>query len=107
MKTAFWLMFTAFARRLSYLFRLKRLKLNFLLVFIGIIGAIALSTPLPIPATEVRLTTTIPRSERAVLFYFDGLHPEAIERFDLPNLKRLQAEGTTVEKAVMTGDTSP
>ncbi|MDJ0632828.1 MAG: sulfatase-like hydrolase/transferase [Xenococcaceae cyanobacterium MO_188.B29] len=105
MKTAFWLMFTAFLRRLSYLFRLKRLKLNFLLVllvFIGIIGAIALSNPLPIPATEVKLATILPQADRAVLFYFDGLHPEAIDRFNLPNLKRLQAEGTTVEKAIMT-----
>ena len=41
-------------------------------------------------------------AERAVLFYFDGLHPDAIERLDLPNLKVLQAEGTTVEEAVMT-----
>ena len=39
--------------------------------------------------------------KRAVLFYFDGLHPEAIERLNLPNLKRLQAEGTTVKDAVM------
>lgn len=42
-----------------------------------------------------------PRAERAVLFYFDGLHPDAIDRFNLSNLKRLQAEGTTVEEAVM------
>lgn len=55
-----------------------------------------------VPATQLKLATTIPTAERAVLFYFDGLHPEAIERFNLPNLKRLQAEGTTVETAIMT-----
>lgn len=41
-------------------------------------------------------------ADRAVLFYFDGLHPDAIEKLDLPNLKALKAEGTTVEDAVMT-----
>ena len=60
---------------------------------------------------DTKLATTIPKAERAVLFYFDGLHPDAIAqrlgraesaRFDLPNLKRLQAEGTTVETAIMT-----
>ena len=55
------------------------------------------------PAAEPKLATTfLPQAERAVLFYFDGLHPDAIERFNLPNLKRLQAEGTSVEEAIMT-----
>ncbi len=45
---------------------------------------------------------TFSSSERAVLFYFDGLHPDAIERLDLPNLKRLQAQGTKIETAIMT-----
>lgn len=47
------------------------------------------------------LSQTASLAERAVLFYFDGLHPEAIDRFNLPNLKRLRAEGTWVEDAVM------
>ena len=106
MKASLWFVFKAWWRELSCLVRRKRLKLNFL-IFITIIGSIALSNALPVPATEAKLATTISQTDRAVLFYFDGLHPEAIERFDLPNLKRLQAEGTTVEKAVMTGDTSP
>ena len=71
-------------------------NLNFL-ISVVIVTAIAISITLPVPATE----TTHTKAERAVLFYFDGLHPDAIERFDLPNLKRLQAEGTAVETAIM------
>ena len=41
-------------------------------------------------------------AERAVLYYFDGLHPEAIERLDLPVLQRLKRECASVETAVMT-----
>lgn len=66
------------------------------------LGAIALLISLPAPVTKAESATASNKAERAVLFYFDGLHPDAIARFDLPNLKRLQAEGTTVEKAIMT-----
>ena len=79
--------------------RLKRLRANFW-GFIIVVGAIALLNSLPAPANEVNPTTIA--TERAVLFYFDGLHPDAIARFNLPNLKQLQTEGTTVEQAIMT-----
>jgi len=49
-----------------------------------------------------RSVQAVEPADRAVLFYFDGLHPDAIDRLDLPNLKKLKAEGTTVEEAVMT-----
>ena len=39
----------------------------------------------------------VPRASRAVLFYFDGLHPEAIDRLDLPNLTALRDAGASVE----------
>ena len=81
--------------------RIKRLKIYFL-IFVVALGAIALLTSPPISATEAEPATASNKAERAVLFYFDGLHPEAIERFNLPNLKQLQAEGTTVEQAIMT-----
>jgi Sulfatase len=44
---------------------------------------------------------SVDTAKRAVLFYIDGLHPEALDRFDLPNLKRLCAEGTQVANAIM------
>ena len=47
------------------------------------------------------LSAATPRAERAVLFYFDGLHPDAIDRLDLPNLKALRDGGTSVDDAVM------
>lgn len=81
--------------------RRRKPRINFL-IFIVTLGAIALLNTLPIPATEAELAIAPAKAERAVLFYFDGLHPDAIERFDLPNLKRLQAEGTTVENTIMT-----
>lgn len=81
--------------------RLKRLRANFW-GFIILVGAIALLNSLPAPANEAKPTTTTVKAERAVLFYFDGLHPDAIARFNLSNLKRLQVEGTTVEQAIMT-----
>ena len=40
-------------------------------------------------------------AKRAVLYYFDGLHPDAIDRLDLPVLKDLQAQCTSVDEAVM------
>ena len=52
--------------------------------------------------TAIPSAQAVQPAERAVLFYFDGLHPDAIERLDLPNLKRLKAEGTSVDDAVMT-----
>ena len=42
-----------------------------------------------------------PRAERAVLYYFDGLHPAAIDRFGLPTLQRLKRECASVADAVM------
>ena len=81
--------------------RLRKLKLN-ISIFAIAVGVIALLHTSPAPATEAEPATTTAQVERAVLFYFDGLHPDAIERFNLPNLKRLQAEGTTVERAIMT-----
>lgn len=60
-------------------------------------------------ALALGLTTVMPAeapavspAERAVLYYFDGLHPEAIERLALPTLQGLQRECTSVEDAVMT-----
>ena len=88
-------------RKLSFLVSKEKLKRNFS-IFISSTVAIALLNTSPVPANENKLATTLPQAERAVLFYFDGLHPDAIERFNLPNLKRLQAEGTTVEQAIMT-----
>ena len=79
---------------------LEKLRINFL-VFVITVSAIAILNILPAPANETGLATTV-STKRAVLFYFDGLHPDAIERFNLPNLKQLQAEGTTVEQAIMT-----
>lgn len=81
--------------------KLRRLRIN-ILKFAIAVGVIALLHISPAPANEARSATTIAQAERAVLFYFDGLHPDAIARFNLPNLKRLQAEGTTVERAIMT-----
>ena len=78
---------------------LLRIRINFL-IFIVVAAAIAILNTSFVTATET--ATTSARVERAVLFYFDGLHPDAIERLNLPNLKRLQAEGTTVERAIMT-----
>ena len=40
-------------------------------------------------------------AKRAVLYYFDGLHPDAIDRLNLPVLKDLQAQCTRVGEAVM------
>ena len=79
--------------------KLKKLKIHFL-IFVITVGAILI--PIQTLATKAEPATAPNKAERAVLFYFDGLHPDAIERFDLPNLKRLQAEGTTVEQAIMT-----
>lgn len=93
--------FKALWHGFSSLFRQKKLIRN-LLLFIAFTGAVIyFSNASPVSATQTKLAT-IPRAERAVLFYFDGLHPDAIERFNLPNLKRLQKEGTTVETAMMT-----
>ena len=78
----------------------RKLKLNFFR-FIVVVIAIALWNSSPLLATEAESNTATPIAERAVLFYFDGLHPDAIERFDLPNLKQLQAEGTSVDRAIM------
>lgn len=60
------------------------------------LGVLALGLSAPVDAAAAT-----PRAERAVLFYFDGLHPDAIDRLDLPNLKDLRAGGTDVEDAVM------
>ncbi|MGB3695079.1 MAG: hypothetical protein WA999_20390 [Spirulinaceae cyanobacterium] len=81
--------------------KLRRLRIN-LLKFAITVGIIAVLQILPAPANEAELATTTAQVERAVLFYFDGLHPDAIARFNLPNLQKLQAEGTTVEQAIMT-----
>ena len=78
----------------------QKLKQNFAR-FIIVVVAIALWNS-ALLATETEPNTALPTAERAVLFYFDGLHPDAIERFNLPNLKQLQAQGTTVEQAIMT-----
>ena len=78
----------------------QKLKINFFR-FIIVVVAIALWNSFPLLATKAEQNTAPPTAERAVLFYFDGLHPDAIERFNLPNLKQLQAEGTTVEQAIM------
>ncbi len=40
-------------------------------------------------------------AERAVLYYFDGLHPDAIDRLDLPVLKELRTQCASVREAVM------
>ena len=39
----------------------------------------------------------IPAARRVVLFYFDGLHPEAIDRLNLPTLRALRDAGASVE----------
>lgn len=86
---------------LSFLIKKRRLIIIFL-CFIVLSKALPyLSSLSPVSATEA-MTVASPQARRAVLFYFDGLHPDAIERLDLPNLKRLQAQGTTVETAIMT-----
>ncbi len=61
------------------------------------ITAVALSI-----STMPQSVHAVEAADRAVLFYFDGLHPDAIEKLDLPNLKALKAEGTAVEDAIMT-----
>ncbi len=88
-------------KALVWLVQPKKFTVNFL-ISIALVGMLATLHISPVPATETEPARTSPQAERAVLFYFDGLHPEAIERFNLPNLKRLQAEGTTVETAIMT-----
>lgn len=100
MKVFLWLLFKALRCRFNFIVRQKRFTTKFLLCIS--IGAIATLNISPTPATEAQIATASPKAERAVLFYSDGLHPDAIERFDLPNLKRLQTEGTTVETAIMT-----
>ncbi len=98
----FWFPFKALFRAFSFLTKKTRLTIIFL-CFIVLTEALPyLSSVSPVSATEAKLAVTSPQAERAVLFYFDGLHPDAIERLNLPNLKRLQAQGTTVETAIMT-----
>ncbi|VEP18046.1 putative Sulfatase [Hyella patelloides LEGE 07179] len=91
---SFWFSFKALFQAFCVLFWKKNLVKNLLLLIYFAIAIIFFN-----PSS---VSATIPRAERAVLFYFDGLHPDAISRFDLPNLKQLQAEGTTVETAIMT-----
>jgi hypothetical protein len=62
---------------------------------------------LPLVALVLGLLTSpliagaVTPAERAVLYYFDGLHPDAIDRFQLPTLQRLKQTCTQVEDAVM------
>jgi len=40
--------------------------------------------------------------ERVILLYIDGFHPDAFEKYKLPNLEELKSGGTSVEKGIMT-----
>lgn len=40
--------------------------------------------------------------ERVILLYIDGFHPEAFEKYNLPNLELLKAGGTSAERGIMT-----
>ena len=64
-----------------------------------LIAAAALAAGVSLFAATAAAVTP---AERAVLYYFDGLHPDAIERLELPTLQRLQGQCTSVEQAVMT-----
>ena len=41
------------------------------------------------------------KPERVLMLFIDGLHPRAIEHFDLVNIKRLMREGTSAETGVL------
>jgi len=45
--------------------------------------------------------------ERVILFYIDGIHPLAIDKFQLTNLSALKRGGTCVEKGIMTFPVHP
>lgn len=42
-----------------------------------------------------------PKPNRAILLKIDGLHPETIERFDLPHLQALRTRGTSAETGIL------
>ena len=43
----------------------------------------------------------VAKPTRAILLKIDGLHPDAIERFDLPNLRALRMRGTRTETGIL------
>lgn len=50
--------------------------------------------------TSLRAQTSSP-IERVILLYVDGVHPRAIEKYQLKNILSLKQTGTTIEKGIM------
>lgn len=47
------------------------------------------------------------RPERAILLYMDGLHPKAIDRFDMSSIQEIRKSGTYAETGVMSFPAHP
>lgn len=47
------------------------------------------------------------RPERVILLYMDGLHPKAIEQFDMTAIQKIQKRGTTAEVGIMSFPAHP
>lgn len=100
-----------FTRMIKRMARMPLLQIRFYLIAVTmplILGSLALFTG---QATALARSpggvADTERPERVILLYMDGLHPKAIDRFDMTAIRQIRESGTSAEIGIMSFPAHP